>query len=112
MATRKPANPELTKAVASLKQAVQHVRKAVRAKISEVRGVAATELAKVKAATRGKTGLVQKRVGVALTKADARLHKVIAKAQKGLDDAVRQTEKRYPSAAKKRAAKKTAPTKR
>ena len=90
MATRKPANPQLAKAVDDLGSAAQHVRQALQGKIDDLRGAASSELDKVKAAARGKTDKVQGKVETALKRAESRLHNMIAKAQKALDKAVQQ----------------------
>ena len=109
----KTKRPELAKAVGSAKEAAQHVRKAVQDTIDEVRGAAGAELAKVKATALKSTGVAQEKVESVLNRAEGRLHKLIARAQKAIDSAVRQAEKRYPSStAKKSAAKKTGPAKK
>jgi hypothetical protein len=105
--------PELAQAVDSVKQAAQHVRNAVQGKIDEARGAATAELAKVKATALKSTGVAQERVEAVLNRAETRLHRLIAKAQKALDSAVRQAEKRYPSSsAKTRATKRATPAKK
>ena len=78
MPTRKPKNPELSQAVDSLNEAAQHVRNAVQGKIDQVRGAAAAELAKAKAVARKQTSAAHAKLEVALNRAEARLHKVIA----------------------------------
>ena len=108
MVTRRLKNPELKKAVGSLQDAAQHVRNAVQGKIDEVRGGAAADLAKAKAAALRNTNAVHHKVEAVLTKAEARLHKMIAKAQAALDKAVREAEKRSAPAPAPRAAKGTA----
>jgi hypothetical protein len=105
--------PELAQAVDSVKQAARHVRNAVQGKIDEARGAATAELAKVKATALKSTGVAQERVVAVLNRAENRLHRLIAKAQKALDSAVRQAEKRYPSpSAKTRATKRATPAKK
>jgi len=107
MPTRKPRNPELAQAADSLRDAAQHVRKAVQGKIEQLRGTAADEIAKAKAALLKKTNVAQDRVESVLKKTEARLHKAIVGAEKALDKAVRQAERRSlaSSPAKKVAAK-------
>jgi type I site-specific restriction endonuclease len=99
MASRPSRNPELTRAAAELKQAAQHVRAALHMKLDEVRQVAASELAKAKASALKKTGIAQSKVEAALNRAEDRLHKLIAKAQKSLDKAVLAAEKRSMASA-------------
>jgi hypothetical protein len=104
----KTKRPELAQAVGSAKEAAQHVRKAVQGTIDDVRGAASAELAKAKATALKSTGVAQEKVESVLNRAEDRLHKLIAKAQKALDNAVRQAEKRYPSSAAKKGATKSA----
>jgi vacuolar-type H+-ATPase subunit E/Vma4 len=110
MPSRKPRNAELAQAVDNLSQAARHVRNAMQGKVDEVRGAAAAELAKAKAAARRKTDSAHEKVESVLNRAEARLHRLVARAQRALDDAVRKAEKRYPGSvpAKKSAAKKAA----
>ena len=107
MPIRKPAKPELSKAIDSMSDAAQHLRNAVQGKVDQVRLAAAVELAKAKAVARQKTGIAQEKVEWVLNKAESRLHKVIAKAQKALDKIVRQAEK-HSAAPKLRASTKKA----
>ncbi|MBI5716841.1 MAG: hypothetical protein HZC37_04045 [Burkholderiales bacterium] len=103
MPTRKPKSPgrpELTQAVASLRDAAQHVRNAVKGRIDTLRGVAASEIGKAKAALLKKTGVAQDRVETVLKKTEDRLHKAIVGAQNALDKAVAQAEKRSMATAK------------
>jgi len=109
--TRKPRNPELAQAAQNLSAAVQHVRNAARDKIEQVRGVAAAEIAKAKAALLKKTNIAQDRVDSVLKNTETRLHKAIVGAQNALDKAVAQAEKRSRAGAppaKKAAARKAA----
>ena len=109
--TRKPRNPELAQAAQNLSAAVQHVRNAARGKIEQVRGVAAAEIAKAKAALLKKTNIAQDRVEAVLKNTETRLHKAIVGAQNALDKAVAQAEKRSRAGAppvKKAAVKKVA----
>jgi heparin binding hemagglutinin HbhA len=99
MPSRRSRNPELTQAAADLKQATQHVRAALRIKLDEVRQVAASELAKAKTAALKKTGIAQRKVETAMNKAEDRLHRLIAKAQKSLDKAVLAAEERSMASA-------------
>ncbi len=115
MPTRKPRNAELSQAVDSLNDAAKHVRKAVQDKIEQLRGTAAAEIARAKASLLKKTNLAQDRVDSVLKKTEARLHKAIMGAQKALDKAVAQAEKRSlasapaaPAAPAKKAATGTA----
>jgi len=101
MSMRKTRNPELAQAVDSLGDAAQHVRRAVRGKIDEIRATAAAELVKAKAVALKKTGVVQGKVEAVLNRAEARLHRLIAKAQKSLDTAVRLAERRSAASAPK-----------
>lgn len=110
MPKRKPANPELAKAVDSLSDAAHHVRNAVQGKVDQVRVAAGAELAKAKASARKKTILAHERVETILNQAESRLHRLIAKAQKALDKMVRQAEKKYPAPKPQAAAKKATPS--
>jgi len=99
MPTRKPRNPELAKAVDNLGAAGRHLRNAVQGKVEALRGVAADEIARAKAALLKRTNLAQDRVEAVLKKTEDRLHKAIVGAQKALDRAVAQAEKRSKAAA-------------
>jgi uncharacterized alpha-E superfamily protein len=112
MPTRKPRDPELAQAVQSLRDAAQHVRNAVQGRVERLRGVAATEIGKAKAALLKRTGVAQERVDAVLKTTEDRLHKAIVGAQKALDKAVQQAEKRSlatASAVSRRAAPMPAP---
>lgn len=110
MPTRKTPNPELAQAVASLRDAAQHVRNAVQGRIETLRGVAASEIRKAKAALLKKTGVAQDRVETVLKKTEDRLHKAIVGAQNALDKAVAQAEKRSLATTKTPAAKRAPKT--
>jgi hypothetical protein len=94
MVTRKPKDPELAQAVASLREAAQHVRNAVQGRVDKLRGVAATEIRKAKASLLKKTGVAQDRVDTVLKTTEERLHKAFVGAQNALDKAVQQAERR------------------
>ncbi|MBK9133196.1 MAG: hypothetical protein IPM15_02235 [Betaproteobacteria bacterium] len=109
--TAAPRNPELTAALDSLAAAGRHLRNAVQGKVDALRGVAADEIARAKAALLKRTNVAQDRVETVLKTTETRLHKAITGAQKALDRAVTEAEKR--SAATAKAAKKaTAPAQR
>lgn len=110
MPTRKTQDPELAQAVASLRDAAQHVRNAVKGRVEQLRGVAASEIKKAKASLLKKTGVAQDRVESVLKKTEDRLHKAIVSAQGALDKAVAQAERR--SLASASAARKAAPAKK
>ena len=109
--TTRPRNPELAKAVDHLGTAGRHLRKAVQGKVEALRGVAADEIARAKAALLKRTNLAQDRVEAVLKKTEDRLHKAIVGAQKALDRAVAEAEKRSQAAAPA-AAKKAAPARK
>ncbi len=94
MPTRKPKDPELAQAVQNLRDAAQHVRNAVQGRVDKLRGVAAAEIRKAKAALLKKTGVAQDRVDTVLKTTEERLHKAFVGAQNALDKAVQQAEKR------------------
>jgi hypothetical protein len=122
MPTRKPRDPELAQAAANLRAAAQHVRNAVQGRIERLRGVAATEIRKAKAALLKKTGVAEHRVEAVLKTTEDRLHRAIVGAQNALDKAVEQAEKRSlaasgatprkTTAAKKPAARKASAAKK
>lgn len=110
--TTRPRNPELAKAVDHLGTAGRHLRKAVQGKVEALRGVAADEIARAKAALLKRTNLAQDRVEAVLKKTEDRLHKAIVGAQKALDRAVAEAEKRSKAAAPAAAKKKAAPARK
>lgn len=124
MPTRKPRDPELAQAVASLRDAAQHVRNAVQGRVDKLRDVAASEIKKAKASLLKKTGVAQDRVDSVLKTTEERLHKAFVGAQNALDKAVQQAEKRSVATASavsrkaaatpaaKKATRKAAPVKR
>lgn len=107
MPVRKVDDPELAKAVASLRAAARHLRNALEGRVDRLRGVAATEIGKAKASLLKKTGVAQERVESVLETTEARLHKAFVGAQNAIDKAVAQAEKR--SVATAAAVKKAAP---
>ena len=102
--TGAPRNPDLTAALDNLTAAGRHLRRAVQGKVDALRGVAADEIARAKAALLKRTNLAQDRVETVLKKTEERLHKAIVGAQKAVDRAMAEAEKRSTAAAKKAAA--------